>query len=211
MTEQDASLPAAFEFAFWPDIKKMRSSFWQKTPASQLRPGRTSMKNSNARTTFSLALVLCYCLVLALARQVDSGEYYIYQKANGQLVLSNYAPPRGSSVITKKTLSEVTDQQIRESELRENQLVISNRLASLEKSVDELTENLRAQREVMNDMPEAYGDTNIAVGVVQGIAAPAKPLHRRFDHPRRFGRRLPSVHPRPFAPTGLCCGGGRVR
>jgi hypothetical protein len=127
------------------------------------------------------------------------------------LVLSNYAPPRGSSIITQKTLSEVTDQQIRESQVRENQLLVNNRLASLEKSVDELAENLRAQREVIYELPEAYGDTNIAVGVAQGIATPEKPPHRRFNHPRRFGRRLPIARHRSFAPAGLCCGGGRVR
>jgi hypothetical protein len=169
------------------------------------------MKSGNGPTTFSLALVLSCCTVLALARQARAGEYYIYQNSNGQLVLSNYAPPQGSNIITKKTLSEVTDQQIWESRLRENQLVVNNRLASLEKSVAELAENLRVQREVINDLPEAYGDTNIAVGVAQGIVTTGKPPHRRFDHPGKFRGPLPTTHPRPFAPAARCCGSGRVR
>ena len=169
------------------------------------------MKNSNARTTFSLAFVLSCCLVLALARQVYGGEYYIYQNSNGQLVISNYAPPQGSRIIAKETLSEVTDQQIRESQLLENQLVVNNRLASLEKSVGQLAEHLRAQRDLITELPEAYGDTNIAVGVAQGIATPAKPPHRRFNYPGKFGQPLPTAHSRPFAPAARCCGGWRVR
>ena len=168
------------------------------------------MKSSDACTTFSLALVFSCCMVLTLARQAHGGEYYIYKNSNGQLVLSNYAPPQGSNIMTKKTLSEVTDQQIRESQLRENQLVVNNRLASLEKSVDELAENLRVQREVISDLPEAYGDTNIAVGVVQGIVTPTKPPHRRFNHLGNLGGHLPSAHSRPVIPAARCCGGGKV-
>src|SRR4029077_14862802 len=125
------------------------------------------MKSINARTTLKLVLSLSWLIALAVVRPGYAGEYYIYQDPNGKLVLSNYSPPLGSNVIKKETLSEVTDQQIMESQVRENQLALDNKLSSLERNVGELTENLRAQNEVITNVPEGYGDTNIAVGVAQ--------------------------------------------
>jgi hypothetical protein len=167
------------------------------------------MKSINARTTLKLVLSFSWFVALALVKLGYAGDYYIYHDSDGKLVISNYAPPRGSNVIKKETLSEVTDQQIVESQLLENRLVFDNRLASLEKSVAELSENLLAQREVINDVPEAYGDANIAVGVAQGSAIVAKPPHRRFNHPGNFRRGLPGAQPRSFAPVAR--GRGRAR
>jgi hypothetical protein len=93
---------------------------------------------------------------------------------------------RGSKVIKKETLSEVTDQQIMESQLRENRIAFDNGLSSLERNVGELTENLRAQSEVINSGPEGYGDTNIAVGVTQAPIIVAKSSRKRFKLPSRF-------------------------
>ena len=93
------------------------------------------MKSINARTTLKLVLSFSWLIALAVVRPGYAGDYYIYQDPNGKLVLSNYAPPQGSNVIKKETLSEVTDQQIIESRLRENQLAVDNRLSSLERSV----------------------------------------------------------------------------
>ena len=126
------------------------------------------MKSINARTTLKLVLSLSWLIALAVVRPGYAGDYYVYQDPNGKLVISNYTPPQGSNVIKKETLPEVTDQQIMESQLRENRLAVDNRLSSLERSVGELTENLRAQGEVISNVPEGYGDTNIAVGVTQG-------------------------------------------
>jgi hypothetical protein len=168
------------------------------------------MKNINARTTLKLVLSLSWLIALAVVRPGYAGEYYIYQDPNGQLIISNYAPPQGSNVIKKETLSEVTDQQIIESRLRENQLAFDNRLSSLERSVGELTENLRAQNEVMTNAPEGYGDTNIAVGVAQGPTIVARPPHRNFNHPGNLRRNLPKVQPRPVAPAARSGGGGRA-
>ena len=168
------------------------------------------MKNINARTTLKLVLSLSWLIALAVVRPGYAGEYYIYQDPNGQLIISNYAPPQGSNVIKKETLSEVTDQQIIESRLRENQLTFDNRLSSLERSVGELTENLRAQNEVITNVPEGYGDTNIAVGVAQGPTIVARPPHRNFNHPGNLRRNLPKVEPRSVAPGARSGGGGRA-
>ena len=54
-----------------------------------------------------------------------------------------------------------------------------------------MTENLRAQSEVMTNVPEGYGDTNIAVGVAQGPAIVARPPHKHFNHPGNFGAIYP--------------------
>ena len=168
------------------------------------------MKSINARATLKPVLSFSWFIVLALVRPGYAGEYYTYQDSNGKLVISNYAPPQGSNVIKKETLSEVTDQQIIESQLRENRLALDNRLSSLERSVGELTDNLRAQGEVINNVPAGYGDTNIAVGVAEGPAIVARPPHKNFNHPGNLGRNLPKVQSRPVAPGARSGGGGRA-
>jgi hypothetical protein len=167
------------------------------------------MKSINARTALSLVLSFSWFIALAVIEQGYAGDYYIYQDPNGKLVMSNYAPPQGSTVIKKETLSEVTDQQIMESQLRENRIALDNRLASLEKSVGELTENLRAQGEVINTVPEGYGDTNIAVGVTQTPIIVAKPSRKRFDHPTSFKHNLPNAKRRSIAPAAGSRAGGK--
>ncbi|HZD42245.1 MAG TPA: hypothetical protein VE131_16095 [Terriglobales bacterium] len=160
------------------------------------------MKGINARTTLKLALSFSWLIVMGLVRPGYAGDYYTYKDPNGKLVISNYVPPQGSDVIKKEALSEVTDREIMESRLRENQVALNNRLSSLEKSVDELTENLRAQTEVIDDVPEGYGDTNIAVGVTQAPLIVAKPPHKKFNRPGNFRRNLPNAHPRAGTARG---------
>ena len=168
------------------------------------------MKSINARTTLKLVLSFSWLIALAVVRPGYAGDYYIYQDPNGKLVISNNAPPPGSKIINKETLSEVTDQQIIESQLRENRVAVDNRLSSLERGVVESSENLRAQGEVINNVPEGYGDTNIAVGVTQGPTIVAKPPHKKFNRPAYFKRSLPNAQPRSAAPAARCCGGGRA-
>lgn len=168
------------------------------------------MKGISARTTLKLVLSFSWFVTFLMVRQAYAGDYYIYQEPNGKLVISNHAPPQGSNIIKRETLSEVTDQQIMESQVRENQLALDNRLSSLERSVGELTENLRAQSEVITNVPEGYGDTNIAVGVTQVPLIPAKPPHRNFNRPANFRHNFPNAQPRPSAPAARCCGGGRA-
>ena len=159
------------------------------------------MKTINSRTTLKLVLSFSWLVALALVRPGYAGDYYLYQDPNGKLVISNYAPPQGSKVIKKETLSEVTDQQIMESQLRENRIALDNRLASLERSVGELTENLRAPGEVINNVPEGYGDTNIAVDVTQAPIIVAKPSRQRFNHTTNFKHNLPNAKRRAIAPA----------
>jgi hypothetical protein len=168
------------------------------------------MKSINTRTTLKLVISFSWLVALAVARPGYAGEYYIYQDPNGKLVISNYAPPQGSNVIKKETLSEVTDQQIIESQLRGKRAAVDNRLSSLERSVGELTENLRAQGEVINNVPEGYGDTNIAVGVTQAPIIIAKPSHKKFNRPANFKRNFPNAQPRHVAPAARWRGGGRT-
>src|SRR5262245_53932501 len=168
------------------------------------------MKGINAATTLKLVLSFSWFITLLVVRQAYAGDYYIYQDANGKLIISNNAPPKGSNIIKRETLAEVTDQQIMESQVRENQLALDNRLSSLERSVGELTENLRAQSEVITNVPEGYGDTNIAVGVTQAPLIPAKPPHRKFNRLVNSRHNLPSAQPRFSAPATRCCGGGRA-
>lgn len=168
------------------------------------------MESINARTTLKLVLAFSWLIALVVVGPGYAGDYYTYQDPNGRLVISNYAPPQGSNVINKETLAEVTDQQIIESRLRENQLAVDNRLSSLERGVGELAENLRAQSEVIANVPEGYGDTNIAVGVAQGPAIVARPPHKHFNHPGNLRRNIPNAQPRPVAPAARSGGGGRA-
>ena len=169
------------------------------------------MKSINARTTLKLVLALFWFVALVVVRLGYAGEYYTYQDSNGKLVISNYAPPPGSNIIKKETLSEVTDQQIIESQLRENRLALDNRLSNLEKNVSELTENLRTQDDILNSVPvEGYGDNNIAVGVAQSPIITARPPHKHFNRRPNFKRNWPNAQPRPSAPAARCCGGGRA-
>ena len=167
------------------------------------------MKSITVRTTLKLILSFFWLIALAVARPGYAGDYYIYHDPNGKLVISNYVPPQGSNVIRKETLSEVTDQQIIESQIRENRLALDNRLSSLERSVGELTENLRAQGEILNNVPDGYGDTNIAVGVTQVPTIAAKPPRKKFNHRANFTRNSPNAQPRPIAPAARG-GGGRA-
>ena len=160
------------------------------------------MKGINACTTLRLALSFSWLIVMALVRPGYAGDYYTYKDPKGKLVISNYAPPQGSNVIKKETLSEVTEQQIMESRLRENQVALDNRLLTLETRVSELTENLRVQAELINNAPEDYGDTNIAVGVTQAPIIAARPSHKRFNRPGNFKRSLPSARPRAGTARG---------
>jgi hypothetical protein len=168
------------------------------------------MKSINDRTTLKLIISFSWLIALAVVRPGYAGDYYIYQNPNGRLVLSNYAPPHGSNLIKKETLSEVTDQQIIESQARENRLALDNRISSLENSVAELTENLRTQDAVINNAPEGYGDTNIAVGVTQAPIIVAKPPHRKFNRPANFKRNFPNAQPPPVAPAARWRSGGRT-
>jgi hypothetical protein len=169
------------------------------------------MKSTNARATWKPVLSFSWLIALAVVGPGYAGDYYIYQDPKGKLVISNYAPPSGSNVIKKETLSEVTDQQIIESQLRENRLALDNRLSNLEKNVSELTENLRTQDDIISSVPvEGYGDNNIAVGVAQSPIITARPPHKHFNRRPNFKRNWPNAQPRPGAPAARCCGGGRA-
>src|SRR5205823_3462548 len=93
--------------------------------------GSLSMKSIDARTTWRMVFSFSWFVALAVVGHAYGGDYYTYQDLNGKLVISNNAPPPGSKIIKKETLSEVTDQQIAESQVREDTAGFSNRLSSL--------------------------------------------------------------------------------
>jgi Domain of unknown function (DUF4124) len=158
------------------------------------------MKNINARTTLKLVLSFSWLMALLLIKNAYAGDYYTYQDPNGNLVISNNVPPPGSKIIKKETLSEVTDQQIAESEHREGRVGFDNRLSSLEKTIGELAENLRVQSGVIENLEQNHGDTNIAVGVTQGPAIVGRPPYNKFNRPPNFRNNLPNRQPRPVVP-----------
>src|SRR4029077_9860955 len=134
-------------------------------------------------------LFVVYCAGSGWTRL--GGDYYAYQDANGKLVISNNAPPPGSKIIKKETLSEVTDQQIAESQVREDTAGFDNRLSSLENTIGELTENLRVQNEAIDNLQQGHGDTNIAVGVTQGPTIVRKVPHK-IRRPTNLKNNLPN-------------------
>ena len=146
------------------------------------------MQNNNIRALFTLSfLFLC---VSSFAGLSLAGDYYIYQDQSGKLVISNTTPPTGSKIIKKQTLSEVTDQEIAESRIRQENTTIDNRIATLERTVDALSDNLRAQNQIIGSL-QNVADNNIAVGVTQGgVIRPLRPIDR-----------LPNVPHRPLRPA----------
>ena len=150
------------------------------------------MKSIDARTTWRMVFSFSWFVALAVVGHAYGGDYYTYQDLNGKLIISNNAPPPGSKIIKKETLSEVTDEQIAESRVREDTAGVANRLSSLENTVGELTENLRVQSEATDNLQQDHGDTNIAVGVTQEPTIVRKVPHRKINRPTNLKNNLPN-------------------
>ncbi len=150
------------------------------------------MKSIDPRTTWRMVFSFSWFVALAVVGHAYGGDYYTYQDLNGKLIISNNAPPPGSKIIKKETLSEVTDEQIAESQVREDTAGFANRLSSLENTVGELTENLRVQSEATDNLQQGHGDTNIAVGVTQEPTIVRKVPHRKINRPTNLRNNLPN-------------------
>jgi len=150
------------------------------------------MKSIDPRTTWRMVFSFSWFVALAVVGHAYGGDYYTYQDLNGKLIISNNAPPPGSKIIKKETLSEVTDQQIAESQVREDTAGVANRLSSLENTVGELTENLRVQSEATDNLQQDHGDTNIAVGVTQEPTIVRRVPHRKINRPTNLKNNLPN-------------------
>ena len=133
------------------------------------------MRRINAPVNLKLLFSLCWFIALAMIKNADAGEYFTYRDSKGNLVLSNSAPPAGSQIIKREALPEVTDQQLAESRARDEKVGLDNRLASLEKSIDELSANLRAQTDSIDSLQQGSNDGSIAVGVTQGAGIVTNP------------------------------------
>ena len=154
------------------------------------------MKSIDARTTWRMVFSFSWFVALAVVGHAYGGDYYTYQDLNGKLVISNNAPPPGSKIKKKETLSEVTDEQIAESRVRQDTAGVANRLSSLENTVGELTENLRVQSEATDNLQQDHGDTNIAVGVTQEPTIVRKVPHRKINRPTNLRNNLPNQQSR---------------
>jgi len=157
------------------------------------------MRSTNVPATLKVIFSLCWFIVLAMIKNSDAGEYFIYQDPKGNLVLSNNVPAAGSKIIKRETLSEVSDQQIAESRVRDERVGLDNKVASLEKSIGQLFDNLRAQSEVIDSLQQDYSDRNVAVGVTQAPAIVTRPPQGHL--PPRFKNDLPNARPRGAIPT----------
>jgi len=159
------------------------------------------MESINVRTTLKLIVSFSWFVVMALVGSAYAGDYYTYQDPNGNLVIANNPPPPGSKVVKKETLPEGIDSQTAESETHEVRAALDDRIASLEKTIGELTDDLRYQAEVINNLQQGHGDTNIAVGVTQGPAVVARPLPNKVKRAPNFKNNFPNDHVRPVVPT----------
>lgn len=157
------------------------------------------MKGINTRKTWQMVFSFAWFLAVAAVGRAYAGNYYTYQDANGNLVISNNAPPPGRKIIKTQTLSEVTDQQIEESRAREAAAGFDNRLSSLEQTIGELSERLGAQRPAADNLQQDYGDAGVVVSVTNGIIT--KRLHRPMKRPTNFKPGLPNRESRPGVPA----------
>ncbi|HUK41273.1 MAG TPA: hypothetical protein VLX11_09525 [Candidatus Acidoferrales bacterium] len=169
------------------------------------------MKRITARTALKLVFSFSWFIALALVRDARAGDYYMYRDSKGDLVISNNAPPPGSKIINKETLPEATDQQTSESAIRENNVALDDRIASLEKTIGDLAQNLRYQAEVIDNLQQSHGDTNIAVGVTQAPAIVGSRPYDKSNRPPNFRNNLSRGNPRPVVPMSPSQrGGGRA-
>ena len=162
------------------------------------------MKGNNAHRTFQMVFPFSWFIAVAMVGHAYAGDYFTYQDPDGRLVISNNAPPAGSKILKKETLSEVTDEQIAESQVRENAAGFDNRLSSLEQTIGELAENLRVQSQAIDDLQQSHGDTNIAVGVTQAPTIIAKPPRRKIRRPVHSENDFPNRQSR----AQQCCRSG---
>jgi hypothetical protein len=157
------------------------------------------MRSVTTPASLKVIFSLFWFIALALFENSYAGEYFIYQDAKGNLTLSNSAPPPGSKIIKSETLPEVSDQQIAESRARDERVGFDNKIVTLEKSVGELSDDLRAQGEAIGTLQQGYSDQDIAVGVTQAPAIVTRPP--RGHLPPRFRNNLPNMQPRGAVPT----------
>jgi len=157
------------------------------------------MRSINAPATLKVIFSLCWFIVLAMIKNSDAGEYFIYQDPKGNLVLSNNVPAAGIKIIKRETLSEVSDQKIAESRIRDERVGLDNKVAGFERSIGELSDNLRAQGEAIDSLQQGNSDQNVAVGVTQAPAIVTRPPQGHL--PPRFKNDLPNARPRGAIPT----------
>jgi len=135
------------------------------------------------------------CFIAASNLRAEAGDYYVFRDASGRVVLSNNPPPASGKTIKKETLPEVSDKEIAEARARDEAAAVDNRIASLERTVDDLQYRLRNQP-VADYAQPAYGDNGVFVGVANSFIWPA---HRP--------RPVPNPSPRSPAPPSSLPGG----
>src|SRR6266436_5401513 len=81
----------------------------------------TAQKPGLEVATLKLAACLAVLLALAVATQGHAEDYYIYQRPNGELVISNKQPPPGSKIIKQQNLPGVTDSEVPQAQERDVQ------------------------------------------------------------------------------------------
>jgi hypothetical protein len=148
------------------------------------------------------------CLTVAAGHAV-AGDYYVYRDASGRVVLSNNAPPASGKTLKKETLPEVSDKEVAEARAREEGAAVDNRIANLERTVDDLEYRLRTQSATTADYAQpAYGN-DVFVGVSSGFVWPAhRPSPRPMPNPNPMRSPAgPSSLPGGIIPGGSLPGG----
>jgi hypothetical protein len=105
----------------------------------------------------------------------------------------------------KETLPDVSQQQVAEAKARDESTAVDNRIANLERTVDELEYRLRNQsaNSAADYAQPAYGN-DVFVGVSNGFVWPA---HRLPPRPRPNPNPMRSPAPPSSLPGGTIPGG----
>ena len=153
--------------------------------------------------------VLCFATAWSL--RAHAGDYYAYRDASGRLVLTNSPPPPGGKTIVKESLADVSHQEVAEAKAREEAAAVDNRVADLERTVDDLQYRLRSQpaASAADYVQPAYGDNSVFVGVSNGFVWPAHRPPRPEPRPQPNSRSPapPSSLPGGIIPPGSLPGG----
>jgi hypothetical protein len=155
--------------------------------------------------TKSLLIGFFTVCLIAAAGSAAAGDYFAYRDASGRLVLSNTPPPTSAKTLMKETLPDISQQQVAEAKAREESAAVDNRIANLERTVDELEYRLRNQSasSAADYAQPAYGN-DVFVGTTSGFVWPA---HRPSPRPRPNPNPMRSPAAPSTLPGGVIPGG----
>ncbi len=100
------------------------------------------------KPTLELRLPILACAIFLSAfcvlAPVHAGDYYIYKDAAGKTTISNMKPTEGTEIVTRYDLNEVSNEEVRAAQSRDETFWLGLKLEALTESYNNLATELRA-------------------------------------------------------------------